>query len=45
MKQDVLSINLLFPVLNERLRLETDRTFYGLFKRKCNDTIPVDNSG
>lgn len=23
MKQDVLSINLLFPVLNERLRLET----------------------
>ena len=23
MKQDVLSINLLFPVLNERLRLKT----------------------
>lgn len=46
MKQDVLSINLLFPVLNERLRLENgiERSMAYL-KRKCNDTIPADNPG
>ena len=44
MKQDVLSINLLFPVLNERLRLENgiERSMAYL---KENVTIPVDNSG
>ena len=53
MKQDVLSINLLFPVLNERLRLENgiERSMaylkenvtipYQLIQCKVNELVPT----
>jgi len=45
MKQDVLSINLLFPVLNERLRLENGIERSMAYLKENNDTIPADNPG